>query len=72
VVVPNVVGDGQAAANSALTAQNLVGAFSDAPLGTCPVTESPGTVLTQSIAGGSSAPYGSTVNLTVCPGPLGY
>ena len=72
VVVPNVVGEGQAAANSALTAQNLVGAFSDAPLGTCPVTESPGTVLTQSIAGGSSAPYGSTVNLTVCPGPLGY
>jgi beta-lactam-binding protein with PASTA domain len=72
VVVPNVVGFGSNAATSSLTANHLVGAFSDAPLGTCPVTEAPGTVLTQSVQGGDNAPYGSTIDLTVCPGPLDY
>jgi serine/threonine-protein kinase len=72
VIVPNVVGFGSGAATSSLTAAHLVGAFEPAPQGTCPVTEAPGTVLTQSVQGGDTAPYGSTIDLTVCPGPLDY
>jgi serine/threonine-protein kinase len=72
VVVPNVVGFGSNAATASLTANHLVGAFTDAALGTCPVTEAPGTVLSQSVAGGDNAPYGSTIDLTVCPAPLDY
>jgi serine/threonine-protein kinase len=72
VQVPNVVGFTSSQANTALTTAHLIGAFSSAPIGTCPTTEAPGTVLTQSVQAGTSAPYGSTVDLTVCPGPLGY
>jgi serine/threonine-protein kinase len=72
VQVPNVVGFTSGQATTALTNAHLIGAFSSAPIGTCPTTEAAGTVLTQSVQAGTSAPYGSTVDLTVCPGPLGY
>ena len=72
VVVPNVINDLQSDAQSTLSSYNLIGDFSDAPLGTCPATEAAGTVITETPAGGSTAPYGSTVDLTVCPGPLSY
>ena len=72
VQVPYVLGFSSTAANASLMSANFVAAFSPAPLGTCPTTEAPGTVLTQSVPGGSTAPYGSTIDLTVCPGPLSY
>jgi beta-lactam-binding protein with PASTA domain len=72
VLVPYVLGDTSSAAQAAMTSANLVAAFSAAPIGTCPPTEASGTVLTQSVNGGANAPYGSTVDLTVCPGPLSY
>jgi len=70
VQVPNVVGSTSAQANTALMNSNLIGAFSQAPVGSCPATEAPGTVLTQSVAPFTTAPYGSTVDLTVCPNPV--
>jgi beta-lactam-binding protein with PASTA domain len=69
VQVPNVVGFTSAQANTALMDANLIGAFSQAPVGSCPATEAPGTVITQSVAAGTTAPYGSTVDVTVCPNP---
>lgn len=66
VVVPNVVGMTQAAATSALSAQNLVAAYS--PGGSACNLGNSGTVIAQSVAGGSSALYNSTVVLSVCSG----
>jgi beta-lactam-binding protein with PASTA domain len=72
VLVPNVVGFDSNTAQSSMTGSHLVAAFSAAPIGTCQPTQAPGTVLTQTPVGGTMAPYGSTVDLTVCPGPLSY
>jgi serine/threonine-protein kinase len=72
VLVPNVVGFDSNTANSSMTASHLVAAFSDAVIGTCQPTQAPGTVFSQTPLGGTMAPYGSTVDLTVCPGPLSY
>ena len=72
VPVPDVVTDSSTDAQAALTAGNLVAAFQQAPPGTCPATEASGTVLSQSPSAGVQAPYGSTVDLTVCPDPLPY
>jgi eukaryotic-like serine/threonine-protein kinase len=72
VQVPNVVGFTSSQANTAITSANLVAAFQDAPTGTCPPTEAPGTVLSQNVQPATEAPYGSTVDLTVCPDPLSY
>jgi serine/threonine-protein kinase len=72
VPVPDVVTDSSTDAQTALTAGNLVAAFEQAPPGTCPPTEAPGTVLSQNPSAGVQAPYGSTVDLTVCPDPLSY
>jgi beta-lactam-binding protein with PASTA domain len=72
VQVPNVVGFTSSQANTALTSANLVAAFEQAPVGTCPPTEAPGTVLSQNVAPATEAAYGSTVDLTVCPDPLSY
>jgi beta-lactam-binding protein with PASTA domain len=72
VQVPNVVGFTSSQANSAMMSANLVAAFQPAPAGTCPPTEAPGTVLSQNVVPATEAPYGSTVDLTVCPDPLSY
>jgi len=72
VQVPNVVGFTSSQASTAMTSANLVAAFAPAPAGTCPPTEAPGTVLSQNVAPATEAPYGSTVDLTVCPDPLSY
>jgi beta-lactam-binding protein with PASTA domain len=72
VPVPDVVTDSSTDAQAALTAGNLVADFQQAPFGTCPATESTGTVLSQSPSAGTQAPYGSTVELTVCPGSVSY
>jgi beta-lactam-binding protein with PASTA domain len=69
VQVPYVLGFSTSAANSSLMSAKFVPAFSQAPIGTCPPTEAPGTVVTQSVPGGNTAPYGSTIDLTVCPSP---
>jgi serine/threonine-protein kinase len=72
VNVPDVVTDSSTDAQAALTAANLNASFAPAPPGTCPSTEAAGTVLSQAPTAGTQAPYGSTVDLTVCPDPLGY
>jgi serine/threonine-protein kinase len=72
VPVPDVVTDSSTDAQAALTAGNLVVDFQQAPFGTCPPTEATGTVLSQSPSAGTQAPYGSTVELTVCPGSPSY
>jgi serine/threonine-protein kinase len=72
VMVPNVVGFTSSQAQAAMTNANLVAAFEQAPQGTCPPTEAAGTVLSQNVAPATEAPYGSTVDLTVCPDPLSY
>jgi serine/threonine-protein kinase len=64
-VVPNVVGDTESVATSALQAQGLVPNYTADPTAVCQ-PGSPQTVATQDAAPGSSVTYGSTVNLTVC------
>jgi serine/threonine-protein kinase len=64
-LVPNVVGDTESAASSALQAQGLVPNFTADPTAVCP-PGSPQTVATQDASPGSSVTYGSTVNMTVC------
>jgi serine/threonine-protein kinase len=67
VIVPNVVGDTQSTANSALTAQGLVAAFTTADTTLCTPAQN-GQVVSQSAPGGSSVPYNSTIDLAVCQG----
>jgi serine/threonine-protein kinase len=67
VVVPTVIGQSQQAATAALQAQHFVAAVSFAPPGSCLPTAAVGSVFSQSVAGGSSAPYGSTIELQLCP-----
>ena len=66
VIVPNVVGQTQAAATTSLTNAGLtVGTVTTASSPTVPA----GSVISQNPAGGSSVPVGSAVNLTVSTGP---
>jgi serine/threonine-protein kinase len=69
VVVPNVEGQTQAAASSALSAQGLVPSFTSASAG-CSAGNA-GTVVSQSVAPGSSTLFNSTIDLSVCPGGAG-
>jgi eukaryotic-like serine/threonine-protein kinase len=64
--VPNVVGDSQGDADSAITGANLAPVFTSDP--SCSNgTASPGTVESQSPAANSQVASGSTVTMTVCP-----
>jgi len=65
VVARNVVGDTQSAATSVLVGQGLQPVYSPDPTIVCAVG-APQTVASQSPAGGTQVPYGSTVNLTLC------
>lgn len=68
VVVPNVLGLTQGAANDSLTSQGLLmGQVTTAPADACLTPDTSGTVASQSLAPGSSAPYNSSVDLTICP-----
>ncbi|HUX04273.1 MAG TPA: Stk1 family PASTA domain-containing Ser/Thr kinase [Acidimicrobiales bacterium] len=68
VVVPNVLGLTQGAANDSLTSQGLLmGQVTTAPVDACLTPDTSGTVASQSLAPGSSAPYNSSVDLTICP-----
>jgi serine/threonine-protein kinase len=70
VYVPNVLTQTESAATAALHSQHLVAATSYAPQGTCAPTSPFGTVFSQSVPGGSSVLYGSTVDLVLCPVPV--
>ncbi len=65
VVVPSVVGRGQAGAGAALKSQGLVAAFTPADPSFCTPGDL-GNVIAQSLPPGSSAPFNSTVALSVC------
>lgn len=65
VVVPNVVNDTVAEASAALSAQGLSPQYSTDPVNVCPAG-APQTVTTETPSGGSSATYGSTVDLALC------
>jgi serine/threonine-protein kinase len=65
VVVPNVVGSTQAAAQSAMQSQGLQTSVSVADPTLCTPAEI-GTVLAQSANPGSSVPYNTTINLSIC------
>jgi beta-lactam-binding protein with PASTA domain len=66
VIVPDVVGESQAAANAALTAVGLaIGTTTQQPSSTV----SPGDVISESPAAGASASIGSGVNLVLSSGP---
>jgi serine/threonine-protein kinase len=65
VTVPDVRGEQQAAATQALTNANLKSTTSTQPSS----TDTPGTVITQSPAGGSSVAQGTTVSLVIASAP---
>jgi len=65
VIVPNVVGQAQAAAQAALASANLTSSVTLE----CSDTVAAGNVISQSPAAGTSVPEGSTVSLTVSSGP---
>jgi eukaryotic-like serine/threonine-protein kinase len=65
VTVPDVRGEQQAAATQALTNANLKSTTSTQPSS----TDAPGTVITQSPAGGSSVAQGTTVSLVIASAP---
>jgi beta-lactam-binding protein with PASTA domain/tRNA A-37 threonylcarbamoyl transferase component Bud32 len=67
VVVATVVGETKSQATSKLTSEGLVVAYMPADPVAC-VGSPIGTVVDQSVAGGSSALYHSTVTLSVCDG----
>jgi serine/threonine-protein kinase len=67
--VPGVLNDTQSQATSVLQAQGFVASFTLDPTAVC----APGaqaTVATETPVGGALAPYGSTVNLTLCQAGL--
>ena len=67
VIVRNVIGDTATDAQTTLQGQGLVvGTTTQSTSLDCSTANS-GTVDSQSVPGGSSVPYGSTVDLTVCP-----
>ncbi len=67
VIVPTVTGETQSQAQAALTAptEGLIPSYTPAPASECS-TVNEGTVLAQSVAGGTSVPFNSTITLTVC------
>jgi len=65
VYVANVVGSTQSAAQNALQGQGLQVSISTADPTLCTPTEI-GTVVAQSPTGGSSVPYNSTIDLSIC------
>jgi serine/threonine protein kinase len=65
VVVPSVINDTVAEASAALSAQGLEPQYSTDPVIVCD-PGAPQTVTTETPAGGSSATYGSTVDLALC------
>lgn len=65
VVVPSVVGDSESVATSLIEGAGLQASFTPDPTGFCAAGASP-TVDSQSVAGGSYATYGSTIDLLVC------
>jgi len=67
VIVPTVTGETQSQAQAALTAptEGLIPSYTPAPASECS-PENQGTVLAQSVPGGSSVLYDSTITLTVC------
>jgi len=65
VSVPEVTGEPQAAATQALSNVNLKTTTTKQPSS----TDTPGTVISQIPAGGSSAPQGSTVSLVIASAP---
>ena len=67
VVVPTVTGQTQAAAVTTLQGDGLQSSVTDAPSNLCTDPTTAGTVVIQSVAGGSQALYDSTVDLQVCP-----
>ncbi len=64
-VVPSVVGDTVSAATAALQGQGFQAAYQPDPTAICN-PGSPQTVTSQSVQGGSSATYGSTITMLVC------
>jgi beta-lactam-binding protein with PASTA domain len=67
VVVRSVIGDNSTDASSVLTGQGfVVGQVTTSTSPTCS-TQTSGLVDYQSLGGGTTQPYGSTVDLTVCP-----
>ncbi len=68
VVVPNVIGDNETQAQTALQAQGLVlGQVTQALPTDCLTPEQSGLIATQSLSPGSSALYNSSVDVTICP-----
>ncbi|MHB1208919.1 MAG: Stk1 family PASTA domain-containing Ser/Thr kinase [Acidimicrobiales bacterium] len=65
VYVPDVIGSTQSAAESTMTSQGLQTSVSSADPTLCSPSQI-GTVLAQNPSGGSSVPYNSTVDLSVC------
>lgn len=65
VYVPDVLGDTESAASSALTGVGLMSSYSVDPTAVCTPGATP-TVVSQDQGGGTSVTYGSTVNMTVC------
>jgi eukaryotic-like serine/threonine-protein kinase len=67
VIVRNVLGDFSDNATSILSAQGFViGSVTSVTDPACTTSQS-GIVMTQSLAGGNPQPYGSTIDLGVCP-----
>ena len=67
VTVPNVVGQGQASAQAAITAAGLtIGTISTASSGTVPI----GVVISQSPSPGTTVAPGGAVNLVISSGPM--
>ncbi len=69
VIVPKVVTRSQTGATAVLQAQHLLASFTAADPSLCSPSQY-GLVVTQSVPPGGSAPYGSTINLTLCQNPL--
>ena len=69
VVVATVVGQSQSDATAKLKSQGFTVAIASADPTKC-IGSSIGTVASQSVAGGSSAPYHSTITLSVCDGTV--
>jgi serine/threonine-protein kinase len=65
VVMPSVVNDTEAQADSALESQGLTASYSPDPTAVCQPGAVP-TVASQANAPGSNVKYGSTVDLTIC------
>jgi beta-lactam-binding protein with PASTA domain/tRNA A-37 threonylcarbamoyl transferase component Bud32 len=69
VFVPKVITRTQTAAITVLKSANLLASFTAADPALCSPSQY-GLVVAQSVPPGGSAPYGSTVQLTICQNPL--